>query len=92
MTALDILDQVPEFARCVALELGKIMEPHKDTISTNEAYKRYGRAWIQKWTKLRQLKPMNHGNMKTYSISEIERVKAKENAVARLVIKKGKGS
>lgn len=88
MSALELLDQVPEFARCVALELGRIMEPHKDTISTNEAYKRYGRAWIEKWTERGQLCPQFHGNKKTYSIAEIERVKAKENAAARLVVKK----
>lgn len=87
MTALELIDQVPEFAKCVAFELGKIMEPHKDVISTNEAYKRYGRAWIRKWTERGQLHPQCHGIMKTYSISEIERVKAKENVAARLVIK-----
>lgn len=87
MSALELLDQVPEFARCVALELGKIMEPHKDMISTNEAYKRYGRAWIKKWTERGQLNPICHGIQKTYSISEIERVIAKENVASRLMIK-----
>lgn len=87
MNALAILDQVPEFAQCVAFELKKIMEPHKDAISTNEAYKRYGRAWIQKWTKLHHLNPQCQGNKRTYSISEIERVKAKENVAARLIAK-----
>lgn len=87
MSALEILDQVPEFARCVALELNRLAEPHKDAISTREAYVRYGRAWIEKYTTLRQLNPQCHGNRKTYSISEIERVKAKENVAARLVSK-----
>ena len=87
MSALEILDQVPEFARCLAFELNKIAEPHKDTISTNEAYQRYGRAWIKKWTERGQLNSQCHGNKKTYSVSEIERVKAKENVAARLVSK-----
>lgn len=87
MSALEILDQVPEFARCLAFELNRIAEPHKDTISTNEAYKRYGRAWIKKWTERGQLNLQCHGNKKTYSVSEIERVKAKENVAARLVSK-----
>ena len=87
MSALELIDQVPEFAKCVAFELGKIMEPHKDVISTNEAYKRSGRARIKKWTDRGQLHPPCHRLMKTYSISEIERVKAKENVAARLVIK-----
>lgn len=87
MTAVEILDQVPEFARCVALELTKLMEPRKDEISTNEAYRRYSRGWIEKYTKMGQLHPQLHGNKKMYSVSELERVKAKENAAARLVIK-----
>jgi hypothetical protein len=87
MSALDILDQVPEFARCVALELSRIMEPHKDEISTNEAYLKYGRGWVEKYTKMKQLNPHSKGNRKMYSVSELERVKAKENVAARLVIK-----
>ena len=43
MSALEIIDQVPEFARLVALELRRYEAPHKDEISTNEAYKQYGR-------------------------------------------------
>ena len=87
MSALEILDQVPEFAQCVALELKKIMTPHEDAISTREAYLRYGRARIEKYTAHGQLNPQCHGNKKTYSISEIERVRAKENVAARLVVK-----
>jgi len=87
MSALEILDQVPEFARCVALELNRIMEPHKDEISTNEAYLKYGRGWVEKYTRMGQLKPHSKGNRKMYSVAELERVKAKENVAARLVTK-----
>ena len=87
MSALEILDQVPEFAQCVALELKKLMSPHEDDISTREAYTRYGRAWIDKYTDLDQLHPLYRGNKKIYSISEIERVRAKEHVAARLVTK-----
>lgn len=88
MSALEIIDQVPEFARLVALEIRKNLTPHEDEISTNEAYRRYGRAWVENWTRLRQLHPQYHGSKKMYSISELERVKAKENESVRLVIKK----
>lgn len=87
MSALEILDQVPEFAKCLALELNRLAEPHKDAISTNEAGRRYGRRWIERYTKIGQLNPWIHGGKKMYSISEIERVKAKENVAARLVVK-----
>lgn len=87
MDALVILDQVPEFAQCLALELRRIQHPHEDAISTNEAYKRYGRGWVEKMTKMKQLHIQCRGNKRTYSISELERAKAKENVVARLVIK-----
>lgn len=87
MSALEIIDQVPEFARLVALEIRRNMDPHQDEISTNEAYRRYGRSWVEKWTSLDQLHPQNHGSKKIYSVAEIERVKAKENEIARLVLK-----
>lgn len=87
MSALEILDQVPEFARCLALELKRLQSPHEDMISTNEAYKQYGRAWVEKYTRMGQLHPLCHGNKKAYSISELERVKAKENAASRLIMK-----
>lgn len=88
MSALEIIDQVPEFARLVALEIRKNLNPHEDEISTNEAYRRYGRSWVERWTGLNQLHPQFHGGKKMYSISEMERVKAKENESAKLVFKK----
>lgn len=87
MSALEILDQVPEFAKCLVLEMNRLTQPHTDAISTNEAYRRYGRGWIDRYTKLKLLNPQFHGAKKMYSISEIERVKAKENVAARLVVK-----
>lgn len=88
MSALEIIDQVPEFARLVALEIRKNLNPHEDEISTNEAYRRYGRAWVERWTGLKQLNPQFHGGKKIYSISELERVKVKENESAKLVFKR----
>ena len=88
MSALEIIDQVPEFSRLVALELQSLLNPHQDEISTNEAYKRYGRSWVEKYTGLGELHPKTHGIKRVFSISELERVKAKERVAARLVIKK----
>ena len=85
MNALEIIDQVPAFSRLVALELRSILTPYQDEISTNEAYKRYGRSWVEKYTGLGELHPKTHGIKKVYSISELERIKEKENVVARLV-------
>lgn len=87
MSALEIIDQVPEFARLVALEIKRNLQPQEDEISTNEAYKRYGRGWIDKWTEKGMLHPRYHANKKVYSISECERIVAKENAAARIVTK-----
>lgn len=87
MSALEIIDQVPEFSRLVALELQSLLNPHQDEISTNEAYRRYGRSWVEKYTGLGELHPKTHGIKRVYSISELERVKAKENVVARIVAK-----
>lgn len=83
-----VSDQVPEFSRLVALELQSLLNPYQDEISTNEAYKRYGRSWVEKYTGLGELHPKTHGIKRIYSISELERVKAKENVVARLIVRK----
>ena len=80
-----IIDQVPEVVRLIALELRKHLEPHNDNISTNTAYKQYGRGWIEKHTERKNLHPTYHGNKKLYSIAEIERIIAKENIAARIV-------
>lgn len=85
MSALEIIDQVPEFARLVALELRRFEAPHKDAITTNNAYKIYGRGWIEKHTERGHLHPVYHGNRKFYSKAEIERVIVKENVVARVL-------
>jgi hypothetical protein len=87
MSALEIIDQVPEFARLIALELRRHEAPHKDAITTNDAYKMYGRGWIEKHTERGHLHPEYHGNRKFYSKAEIERVVAKENVAARIVAK-----
>lgn len=87
MSALEIIDQVPEFARLVALEINRIQTPQEDMISQNEAWKIYGRAWIKRYLDRGQLHITFHGNKMMYSKAEIERVKAKENAAIKLVIK-----
>lgn len=87
MSAFEIIDQVPEFAKLVALEIQRYMAPQDDEISTNAAYDQYGRAWVQRYTNLKQLNPVTRGNKRVYSRSEIERVRAKESAAARLMIK-----
>ena len=89
MSLLEVIDQVPEISRLIALELKRNLQPHEDTISTREAYERYGRGWIERYTQTKDLHPQFHGSKKMYSISEIERVKAKENVAARLQIKQG---
>lgn len=87
MSALDIIDQVPEFARCLAHELRRIQNPHEDEISQNEAWKRYGRGWITKMVERKLLHTIGHANKRCYSISECERLKAKENIAVRLADK-----
>lgn len=87
MSALEIIDQVPEFARLIALELRKNESPSKDLVTTTKAYELYGRAWIDRHAERGSIKPIYRGNKKMYSISEMERVVAKENASAKLVTK-----
>lgn len=77
MTKLEIIDQVPEFACLVAMELKKIMNPAEDLISQSKAFKEYGRSWVEKWTARKALTPVFHGNKKMYSRSELERILVK---------------
>lgn len=92
ITALDIIDQVPELARLMVLEMQKIQKPQTDLMSTNEAYREYGQAWVKKLLAGGLLKVVKHGNRKMLSRSEMERAKAKENAAARILIRKRKSS
>ena len=87
MSALEIIDQVPEFARLIALELRKNESPSKDLVTTTKAYELYGRAWVDRHAEAGNIKPIYRGNKKMYSIAEIERVVAKENTAARLLAK-----
>lgn len=86
MSALELIDQVPEFARLVALEIRRELKPQDDEITQNEAWRDYGRSWIKKYSDMGMLTSTFHGNKRMYSRAEIERVKAKENAVIRLKI------
>lgn len=90
MNPIEIIDQVPEFARLVVLEMEKIQRPQKDRMSTREAYCEYGQAWVKEHVEAGVLKVVRHGNRKMLSRSEMERVKAKENACARIVSRKKK--
>lgn len=85
MDALEIIDQVPEFARLVVLEMERIQRPQRDRISTSAAYREYGQAWVKRMVERGILKVVCHGNRKMLSRAEMERVKAKENAVARIM-------
>lgn len=90
MNPIEIIDQVPEFARLVVLEMEKIQRPQKDRMSTREAYREYGQAWVKGHVEAGVLKVVRHGNRKILSRSEMERVKAKENACARIVSRRKK--
>lgn len=87
MSFLDIIDEIPEVSRLIALELKKNMEPQKDRITQNKAHQEYGRKWVEKYVQMGQLHPKREGSRVMFSISEIERVKAKENISARLVVR-----
>ena len=92
LNAIDIIDQVPELARLIVFEMQKIQKPQSDLMSTSQAFKEYGQAWVKKHLEDGQLKVVKHGNRKMISRSEMERAKAKENAVARIVVKRRTGS
>lgn len=63
----------------------KIQRPQKDRMSTSEAYREYGQAWVKRMVEAGALKIVRHGNRKMLSRSEMERAKAKENACARII-------
>lgn len=92
INALDIIDQVPELARLMVLEMQRIQKPQTDLMSTNEAFREYGQAWVKKLLANDLLKVVKHGNRKMLSRSEMERAKAKENAAARILVKKRRSS
>lgn len=81
---IQIIDEVPEIARLLVLEMGKISKPQSDLMSTSAAFREYGQAWVKRQL-AEGLRVIRHGNKKMLSRSEMERRKAKENAIARLV-------
>lgn len=88
INALDIIDQVPELARLMVLEMQKIQKPQSDLMSTAAAYREYGQAWVKRQIEAGRLKALWHGNKKMLSRAEMERIKAKENAAARIYVKR----
>lgn len=92
LNAIDIIDQVPELARLMVLEMQKIQKPQSDLMSTSQAFKEYGQAWVKKHLEGGNLAVVRHGNRKMVSRSEMERVKAKENAAARIIVRRRTGS
>lgn len=85
---LEIIDQVPEIARLLVLEEEKIRRPQADLMSKSAAMREYGQAWVKRMIDKGMLKIIYHGNRKMLSRSEMERVKAKENVSARLVLRR----
>lgn len=85
---IQIIDEVPELARLLVLEMDRIQKPQGDLMSTAAAYREYGQAWVKRNIEAGRLKTLWHGNRKMVSRAEMERVKAKENAAARLVTRK----
>lgn len=85
---IQIIDEVPEIARLLVLEMDKIQRPHDDLMSTSAAQREYGQAWVKRLLASGGLKVVYHGNRKMLSRAELERAKAKENVAARLVIRK----
>lgn len=85
---LEIIDQVPELARLLVLEEERIRRPQADLMSKSEAMREYGQAWVKRMLERDALKVIYHGNRKMLSRSEMERVKAKENVSAKLVLRR----
>lgn len=89
---LQIIDEVPEIARLLVLEMDRINKPQSDLMSTSQAFREYGQAWVKKLLEAKALRVVRHGNRKMLSRAEMERVKAKENTAARLLVRKKKES
>jgi hypothetical protein len=66
--------ELPNFARMVAYELHKLQTESKELISQNEAYRRYGRAQIEKWRKQGRITPRQEGNRIYYKTKQLQRL------------------
>ena len=83
MNALEFIDQVPEIAGLIALELRKLSSPNEDQLSQNQAFQRFGRTWVEKYVVSGDLHRERRGGKIVFSLSEIERVRTKEVVAAR---------
>lgn len=62
------------FARMVAIELHSIMTDSKEMVSQNEAYRRYGRAQIEKWKRQGRLIPHQEGTRIFYKTKQLQKL------------------
>lgn len=62
------------FARMVAVELHSIMTDSKEMISQNEAYRRYGRAQIEKWKAQGRLTPILQSKRIYYRTKQLQKI------------------
>lgn len=91
MDILGILDQAPRVAEVIAFYLKKELDPVSDLLTTNTAYKDYGRSWIEGYVKQGLLTVQRHGKKRLYSRAQIELIRAKENEAVRIASRKRKG-
>lgn len=61
--------------------------PRKDELSANQAYKDYGRRWIDAKTESGDLTPRYVNQRKLYSKAQIETLKAVESVPASITVK-----
>ena len=66
--------EMRNFARMVAVELHALMTDSKELISQNEAYRRYGRAQIEKWKKDGRLTPKQEGNRIYFKNKQLQKI------------------
>lgn len=62
------------FARMVAVELHSIITDSKEMISQNEAYRRYGRAQIEKWKRQGRLTTRQEGTRIFYKTKQLQKL------------------
>ena len=63
--------ELPNFAMMIAREIHKLQTESKEMISQNEAFRRYGRANIEKWKAQGRLTPTLQGKRIYYRTKQL---------------------
>lgn len=80
------MEQLLADAEVIADAIIRRWHPIEDELSTREAYKAYGRAWVEDAVARRDIHPYKIGQKVCYSRTELDALRALQRREARAIV------